>query len=110
MSRIRKFCDRQLKKFAALFGYTMLNESDLSQREKEFVEPAAALKVAPGVKLLALRVWTEGEHSCQHVYRKVKALNSHRNAVGKASGKSEHADYVCSECTHKMCATRWSDA
>lgn len=109
MLRVRKFIDRQLKKFWALFGYTILSESDIALREKEFVEPSAALVCAPGVKLLALRVWTEGEKPCRHVYRKVRVLNSHKNSVAKSSSKAEHADYVCSECTHKMCASRWAD-
>ena len=107
MLRIRRFLDGKLKKFWSRFGYTMLNRSDVELREKEFVEPKSALTLAPGVKLLKLTVWTEGEHECPHHYHRVRALNSHKNSVAKSGGK--HEDFVCSECTHKMCQTKWGD-
>lgn len=109
VKRIRSAVDNLLKKFWGKFGYTIFGEKDRLERESGFVIKPVGLKLTSRVQLLSLRVWTEGEEKCRHVYHKVRPMNSHKNAIAR-SGKTEHDDYVCSECTHKLCVSKWGNA
>jgi hypothetical protein len=99
-----------VRSFFTSLGYTVFSTSDLVERERKFSMGDVDLDMVGDVKLLSLRVWTEGDRPCvKHVYHKVRTPNSHRNASTRHNGKSEHLDYICAICTHGMCDTKWAD-
>jgi hypothetical protein len=95
-----------LARLANRLGYELIGQDVLVHADGEM--PDAALKLVEGVKLLSLKVWTEGEKPCPtHDFRKMRVLNSHKNSVAASFGNVTHSDYTCSKCTHKMCVTEW---
>jgi hypothetical protein len=99
-----------IKRTCARMGYTLFSTADLLERENKFAIGDANLRLVDGVKLLHMKVWTEGERPCKaHAYHKVRTMNSHKNALALSYGDVEHLDYVCSVCTHKMCVTKWGE-
>ena len=114
-------------KLAERCGYAMIKASELDEIRTALIAtrtptpepqrtnttsvtmPNVVIKEAPGVKLLSLKVWTEGPKPCaKHNYHLVKASGMHTRS-SRLDGAVEHLDYVCSKCTHKVCATKWGE-
>ena len=108
MEKIKLFTLDIVKRIATRMGYAIFSISDLIEREKKLRVGDSGLKIVEGVKVLSMKVWTEGEKPCtKHVYLKARVPNSHKSAAKENHGKCEHTDYICTECTHRMCVTEW---
>lgn len=117
-----------LSRVANKFGYAMIGLDELNDIRRAIAPtritvsetsrespvsismPNVSVKEVDGARLLSLKVWTEGPKPCaNHKYNPVKSSNSHSRSSRIESGAAEHLDFVCSECTHKMCVSKWGE-
>jgi hypothetical protein len=125
--KIKSMFHRLVARISGLFGCAVIGVDELKEIRLAIVAlqntmpvaskssvavdapmPETRLKLTDGVKLLSLKIWTEGPRPClKHAYRPVRASNSHQGSSASSGGK--HSDFICEKCTHKMCDTKWGE-
>lgn len=110
MNKFKEWFFEKVNAVANRFGYVFMPSAEISIPAHVGADLHCDTKMSDGVKLLSMKVWTENEKPCaQHCYHKVRALNSHLNAIRTGISPKEHVDYTCCKCTHRLCESNWGD-